>query len=364
MSAILDQHKAWVSRVIQRINPRHGMTPSPVHVTHDRHGLGPSYIATIHHPAHWSLHEAIEGLESTDDSQRHAVDRAHPEGQWISVRTDHDEDPHPLYVHPHMGAHVIAGGLAKRMDGLMIDGIMAHEKYVELSHRRRAHVRMQRRQLERQMMRAGRDVQPETVPLVQQELDMTPDQRAEYGRILHHYAVAKHKGPHGEGFKEAVGQFVSPMHLFPTDEMEGPHEALEGVHRNLDMHRDDALWKVQHLHPAAARTQWLGKFLYAHKSEPAVVAVQDRQAREMLAQRLAEMGEPVSLIHSSQDVSGLHEFAPPSGTPRSRVLVVPDMGIAPVNRTHHRIYFDHTPEETQHDSRYVLSAHTLSDRVG
>lgn len=360
MHALLEPYEKWMKTFLQAHNPAHGMVQRPVYVSHGDHGLGPVYMATLHHPPQWLLEEALEG---NTDPRESGQQPSHPEGRKIAIRTEMDGEPHAFYIQPHThGLHMITRGAGRRLNGLFLTGLHSDAEYAHMGRQRRAllnaHKRqmakvvaMQNQSLQRQAELAGQKVVSPATHL----LDMTPEQAQKYAEMKFYHGRAQAGAERGEPDMYALRRLAPNEFLNATPEAHG--NLVEMLHNTLDYHLQNAHDNILYGHPQGAHARWLKDYLDANRHDPAVVVVQNPQARQMLYNRLGEAGHKVASF-GEDGVGDAIRFAPPSGRPDAHVLLAESSAQVPPSRRHHLIWYDTQPDlepdPQQHKTFHVL----------
>jgi helicase-like protein/SNF2 domain-containing protein len=168
---LLDAHSAVATKIAKKIDPLHGMVHRPVYISHEKHGQGDRYPATMLHPTSYNFDDGLLGaplktekalyalyLDDFTSEIEKAVGREECEGgRWITVHPNGDEeDGHPVKICPNPdGSHTIVGGAGGKLNGLKLLNVKSHDEYKELGIQKKAEARRQKKlaeTLKRQQM--------------------------------------------------------------------------------------------------------------------------------------------------------------------------------------------------------------------
>lgn len=320
MQTWLDNHRKVVQKLLRDFNPTAGWSARPVYVTHGRYGTGPMYQATLHHPSHILLEDALEGIGPGRENDLPTKG----EGQWLTLHPEGTlGEGRPVYVAPNKHGHAIQHGVGGRLNGLLLSGIMDEDAYRELAANRR--IRGQRARKYAEMAA-----------------------RIEANRLAQEAAA-----------KGEVAPMQSQAHLLP---LTAPQAVayVRGKHNGVS---SEAMNAILHSHPEGAKAEWLSQFADAHRGEPIMVVAQNSHLMGRLAARLQNEGHRVAHVNGPLDPlnrahqDALLSFLPPRGPREADILIGPEIRREAM-LPHHAVYLDTMPTMAP-DPTIHLSSHIL-----
>lgn len=362
IQALFAQHKKWRDGILRSHDPHAGQARTQVIIAHGKSDGDPYYAASLIHPSHWSLQDAMADEAPTPPLR---PDQRHDEGRWLHLKPQDGDKPMRVYVRPgdRGNEHVVVGGAGDRLNGLALQGVRSPEDYDAIKASARTakyavgqQVNAQQQLAAKQLARKADDSAEEQIMLPERHvLPLTPPQATDYATTLHLLAQARaDRDKHGLATQEILERLDPYAYTHAR-----PAQVTTMLSSRLNQIEASRVKDALLAHPAGAKIQHIIDFAASHP-EPIHVRVGHPLATQTLQMRLEGSGHKTTTEPDDWVGRGDQD-------PTARILLHPmQSSIDRLPEKHHVIHMDDVPvlapDESRHLSHHFLVTDTDHER--